>query len=123
MRTKIVKVHYCDFCRKRKFTIPAMQKHEASCTLNPNRVCKMCVMAGHEQRPIEELAAAFNSAGKPDSEWEEKEKVLRAACENCPACLLATARQTTSVVVNLDFKSECKAWLNEFTRYENYESL
>jgi len=42
MKEKIKKVYYCDFCKRHTLTINSMVKHEKHCTLNPNRICRVC---------------------------------------------------------------------------------
>jgi hypothetical protein len=42
MKTKIKKVYYCEFCKKKTMTINSMTLHEKHCTLNPNRECRLC---------------------------------------------------------------------------------
>ena len=42
MKEKIKKVYYCDFCGKHRLTSNSMLLHEKHCTLNPNRVCRVC---------------------------------------------------------------------------------
>lgn len=121
MKTKTITVHYCDHCRARKFTRPAMIKHETGCTANPNRVCQMCIMAGLAQKPIAELIATLEGStwGIQGGGYEhpiQKEKELREAAGNCPACILATLRQHKfdEVSISIDWKAESKAWLDEF---------
>ena len=41
MKERQKTVYYCDFCKKHKFTKPSMIRHELSCTLNPDRVCRV----------------------------------------------------------------------------------
>ncbi len=41
MKERLKKIYYCDFCKKHRMMINAMEKHEDSCTLNPNRVCRV----------------------------------------------------------------------------------
>ena len=41
MKEKLKTVYYCEFCRKYRLTRPSMARHESSCTLNPNRVCRV----------------------------------------------------------------------------------
>ena len=81
--------HYCDFCKKSTGTKPSMEKHEKGCTSNPNRVCRMCSFAGLAQQSLDELQVAYAKGFK----------ALEAACEGCPACMLATQRQHWSKVV------------------------
>ena len=111
--------HYCDHCKKSTGTKPAMVKHEAACTANPERVCTMCSRMGEVQLSMtalqEALSKGFNA--------------LREACNNCPACILATDRQfhkdlawdegygwdhpANSERGNWDFKTACtEFWVN-----------
>ena len=62
MRTKQVNRYYCDFCKKSGCSKFHLQKHESSCTANPNRVCRMCKFVADdggecEQKPMAELLA------------------------------------------------------------------
>lgn len=44
MKTKERIVHHCDFCTKKMFVKPAMEKHEKFCYKNPNNrvACEGC---------------------------------------------------------------------------------
>lgn len=83
MRSVLRMRHYCDHCKKSTGTKPAMLKHEACCTANPDRVCSMCKMVDLEQKPMSELKEAFYLGFKE----------LVAAANYCPACILAAQRQ------------------------------
>jgi hypothetical protein len=63
-----------------------MFSHERSCTLNPERECRMCKLSGDaEQLPMHALIAALREGGVAG---------VRAVTENgCPACILAAIRQ------------------------------
>jgi len=56
-------IHYCDHCKKSTRTKPSMERHEAACTMNPDRVCKSCARLAYlesdecAQRPLPELLA------------------------------------------------------------------
>jgi len=41
MKERQKTVYYCDFCKKYRLTRPSMMQHESSCTLNPDRVCRV----------------------------------------------------------------------------------
>ena len=41
MKEKQKTVYYCDFCKKYRLTRNSMYFHERSCTLNPDRVCRV----------------------------------------------------------------------------------
>lgn len=87
MRTAMRPRYYCDHCNKGNGSPSAMRRHEAGCTKNPNRVCRMCALAedlgGPPQRPQRELVAVLDAEG------------FRAMCEaanECPACILSVLR-------------------------------
>jgi len=74
--------YYCDFCnRSGGRTLAA---HELHCTMNPNRVCRLCAFLEEEQAPIATLARALYTGGL---------NACRVAAHNCPACILAAIRQ------------------------------
>ena len=47
MKEKTKTVYYCDFCKKYRLTRNSMVMHESSCTLNPERVCRVCGCDGN----------------------------------------------------------------------------
>lgn len=83
MRSVMRMRHYCDHCTKSMGTKPAMAKHERGCTLNPDRVCRVCELQGEVQLSMPELQSAFDNGFK----------ALREACHDCPVCILAADRQ------------------------------
>ena len=111
--------HYCDHCKKSTSTKPAMIKHESACTANPNRVCSMCARMGEVQLTMEQLTEAYLKGFK----------ALREACNDCPACILATDRQyhkglgwdhpANTERGEWEFKAACKEfWTNYSSRDE-----
>jgi len=81
-----------------------MSRHEKSCTMNPGRICRMCVIAGNDQPEMADMIKALSIAdiethGDETSEWftieNEKEALsaLRRAADDCPACIFAALRQ------------------------------
>jgi len=42
MKVKLKDVYYCDYCGKHTLTKLSMANHESHCTLNPNRICRVC---------------------------------------------------------------------------------
>ena len=131
MRSRIVTVYYCGFCKKKLFVRSAMERHEKHCTANPDRVCLMCDMAQICQKPIAELLAIVapskhgdNSEGYlPDGHTYRNrlqfDKELRAATEGCPACILATLRQLpegSEADIEFNWKEESAAWVRNFSR-------
>jgi len=119
MKTRIVKRHYCDHCRRGGFQIPAMAKHESACTANPARVCRMCLMDGDiVQAPMPDLLVAATGLDfcNPTKEQEDH---LRETANNCPACILAALRQSGHGM-NFDFKAESKQWMSDHPNRDEY---
>lgn len=87
MKRKRVWRYYCDFCRKGSCAGGHMKRHEESCTLNPERKCRLCVDR-FTQQPMKDLIAALGSGD------EAGVKALREKAEGCPICMLAAIRQS-----------------------------
>jgi hypothetical protein len=129
MKTKKVNRYECDFCHKRGLSASHMAKHESSCTMNPNRKCRVCAMGWgqhapneRDQKPIAELIALlpdpkdFAEDGALSALLKRQtNKVLpqlRAACDNCPACIMAALRQRgipVPLATDFNFTEEMKA--------------
>lgn len=136
MRTKKVNRYWCDFCNKAGLSADAMAKHEAHCTMNPDRNCRVCTLinggytVGRER--MAELVAllpdstAYNTGdgiyfGNDNDDGNEAYKLARAVAavlpklreevEDCPACILAALRQAkipVPMVEGFDFKAEMR---------------
>jgi len=110
--------YFCDFCNKSGGSEYWMLKHEASCTMNPNRICKCCIADENQQVPIGELIglipSSFNDA---DFLYEQKRLFtpLSEKANHCPACILAALRQSNTFVPQevFDFKEEMTRWRSE----------
>lgn len=146
MKTKLVKRHWCDFCGKAGLQAHAMAKHEAHCTLNPARDCRVCGLLGGSVKvgaermamliamlpdPTEYLASngwaesADSQHARLSSALSKALPKLRAEVENCPACILAVLRQKKIPVPMVDefnFTAEMKSIFNDINsdRAENY---
>jgi hypothetical protein len=79
MRTRTVRMHYCEFCKKRGQSSYHIKRHEAHCTGNPARVCGVC---GAGPSVVVDLIVAARDGID----------ALRKAAESCPACMLAGVR-------------------------------
>lgn len=116
MRKKRVWRYYCDFCKHAKCR--SVEKHEAHCTANPNRLCGMCKWDRKEPKPIAELKAALTKGLE----------TLRQVTQ-CPACILAAIRQSgsTSYEYEFDYRAEGEAyWGNlqaKWQREAEYEAI
>lgn len=97
--------YYCDFCKKAGGSGAAMLAHESSCTLNPDRRCRLCVLTnGGCASTMEELMAPLPDPTEWHAKWSEElqrelvEKTeaampaLRELAQNCPACIMAALR-------------------------------
>lgn len=133
MKSRQVWRHTCDWCKKSLLKRPAMEKHEAHCTANPNRKCRMCALIGEEPvAPAGELAKMMTPMPPSFSESEMEAwraialpqfAALRERVNGCPACTLAALRQAGmhSNDVEWDFSAAGKAWVDDFRREQrNY---
>lgn len=77
----------CDHCKKIGGSKRHMAKHEAGCTNNPNRVCRLHEFAapGEDAPDVQTLLDALAAGGWPK---------LVEVSHNCPACKLAALRQS-----------------------------
>jgi hypothetical protein len=124
MKIKQVNRYYCDFCKKSGCSKPAMEKHEKHCTMNPNRICRMCLILEVEQQPISDLVmllpAPKDFKGEDEAPWTDTNplvkavnasmKSLRDATSDCPACILSALRQrgiSVPMASSFKFKEEC----------------
>ena len=114
--------YYCDFCKKAGQAGGHMKKHESACTLNPGRVCKMCVKMGHVGQPQMASMLAILPAPPAEMNWDAEEAFrvlveaampeLRALTNDCPACIMAALRQKkipVPMVESFSFKNEIDA--------------
>lgn len=116
MIEKLKKVYYCEYCKKKSMQKASMVAHEARCTMNPGRWCKMCENAGD----YPELAARFaefcskypNPFGSLEYEESETDAKLLELAQGCPACALAVARQSKTDVY-FEFADRGRAYLAE----------
>jgi len=133
MRVKKVNRYYCEFCKKAGCSGGHIKRHEESCTLNPNRTCRMCKMIAATQKPIAELVAILpnpeNFINKHldgisytglDTAAEKALPSLREKTEGCPACIMAALRQAKIPIplTSFNFTAECKTIWAEINRAE-----
>jgi hypothetical protein len=133
MKTKMMPRFWCDFCRKTGGSKSHMQRHENSCTLNPNRECRVCRMLFLTQKPIADLMALLpqwtleHAAAFQYCDANVALPALREACGNCPACIMAALRQKripVPVATDFDFTGEMKAIWKKVTDERNcYDPL
>jgi hypothetical protein len=140
MRVKKVNRYYCDFCKKSGCAAGHMRSHERHCTLNPNRVCRMCGRLDQEQPKLSDVIALLPNPNSEEycnreTEWdgekgfaEAVEKAMpgvREATGNCPMCIMAALRQRgipVPVAESFHYAEELKAiWdIINAERYDSY---
>jgi hypothetical protein len=144
MRVKKVNRYWCDFCNKAGLAAGAMRRHEAHCTLNPGRNCRVCGLLGGStavgaERMAELVALMPDSTAYRSSDgiyWDGEQSEhatltrtvaavlpkLRAETDNCPACIMATLRLAkipVPMAEGFDFKTEMRAVLDEWNANNN----
>ena len=116
MKTKKVNRYWCDFCNKAGLQAGAMRKHEKHCTMNPDRVCRVCVLTAdwleedalESKKPLDELVAMLPDPGlyntvKIGPDVFDTHNALVTSCSaiypsfkraagGCPACMMAALR-------------------------------
>lgn len=126
MRIVMRKRYYCDHCKKAGGSAGHMKRHEASCTANANRICRMHGHSGASPAPLAELLALIPTIGTPEAGSEHHEgyyrldeaavKVLREKADGCPICMFAALRQSGAFAATFNgttMKEECKSLWND----------
>lgn len=137
MKSRQVTQFICEFCGAKKYASWAMKQHEARCTKNPQRHCRMCCDEwGHPVESllpkVREIAGEYPlvpSSFEDDAGYyntEDAEAILnkvRSLVDGCPACTLALLRLSGLVHngVRLDWQKESKSYLND--HYDPYEGV
>ena len=114
MKTIIKPVYYCEACGKHGLT-KAIERHEKSCTLNPDRECNLCDRSSGYLRPLlddyqsrfilfEFRPADFTGRSISEDAWGFDTRIIPIYREplsidlilgdvdNCPICTLAVIR-------------------------------
>jgi hypothetical protein len=137
--------YYCDFCKKSGSSKSHMAKHEASCTMNPNRDCKLHRLAFEESQPdltimIDYIQAFWNKhyhkddvSGMEccDTNWDEYQEAetqlvndLMDIANGCPNCTLAAIRQSGHHLLEFNYRDELKKVMdrhNEEMKQQDYD--
>ncbi|MDY6895003.1 MAG: hypothetical protein SVO01_06255 [Thermotogota bacterium] len=134
MRQKMVWRYYCDYCGKGGCGKWQMAKHEKHCTMNPNRVCRMCEGV---PTPPEKLAEAIAILPDPTSykrhsfdidlskAIKDTLPMVRGIVDDCPACILAALRQKGQGKLydlnSFDYGEEVKQmWVDRNAENDNF---
>ncbi len=124
MKIKKVTRYYCEFCKKSKGTKYSMEIHEEHCTMNPNRICRMCNFIGEKQRNKKEIENFVSEIKKETQNKTEEEtsglctKFLERTkrfVHGCPVCMLSVFRFSCVPMFlwNWEFKTELNKKLEE----------
>ena len=125
MRVKKVNRYYCDFCKKSGCSGGALKKHELHCTMNPNRICRMCALAKEEQTPMTTLLATLpimifdvTAPAPPDINID----ALRESAHNCPVCIFSALRQKGIPIyyTGFDYQVEATEFIREAHNTDEY---
>ena len=131
MRRKKVWRYYCEFCGKGGCSGGHMAAHERSCTMNPDRVCRMCAwIDDHDQLTMPELRRLLPDTVEVETQWGATYiqpvvpgdvyavmfAALQRASADCPACILAALRQTglSAPQDTWSYAAACKAFWDEY---------
>lgn len=107
MKKRKVWRYTCDYCKKSGCSGGHIKRHEAACTNNPNRICRMHFCLGLKAKPMSEIMEVVRT--RPSFPWgggvSEEDSMKRKAAwsafmdrlkevtDGCPACILAALRQ------------------------------
>jgi hypothetical protein len=126
VKTRKVNRYWCDFCNKGGLSAGHMRRHEASCTLNPLRVCRMCILMGNQQQSMDfligDLPRGFLSYQDEGGAWVEMRvdtHGLRERAQGCPACMMAALRQQKIPVPladGFDYKTEAQSIFHDLNK-------
>ena len=122
--------YYCDYCKKSGGSKYHMERHERSCTNNPNRVCRMCDFGGGSMLDLNGLISNVKNNIVLNITELETEYYLLAdgvTAENileklrrqseCPTCILSALRQSGAPYLFdgvFDYKTEKKELWKEY---------
>lgn len=113
----------CDYCKKSGGSGRHMKRHEERCTMNPDRVCRVCNMIEAKQKPIVELLSMMPKAQDFKDNFEGFNSALtteanaalvrlRELAEGCPSCVMAAIRQSgipVLMVTDFDWSKEMQS--------------
>ncbi len=127
MRKEKKWVYYCDFCKKH--SLRSLKEHEAHCTMNPHRSCRLCDLEHDYPALIERVPF------KEDNECLEglyitvKGEDLMGLADGCPVCALTILRLFLKkkgsdgfvVLCEFQFKAELEKWWREKGDNEDWQ--
>jgi hypothetical protein len=131
MKTIKKNVYYCEYCNKRGLSAGHMSKHEKSCTLNINRICRVCNLLDNEKLELQPIIDKHMALYLQSNYLKPYNgQLILEDCNICPACALSVIRQVykqanaknfySSIV--FDYKKEMQSIFNDInsSRKEQY---
>jgi hypothetical protein len=106
MKTVKKNVYYCEYCNKHGLSAGHMSRHEKSCTLNINRICRVCNLLDNEKlelQPIIDKHLALYL--QTDYLKPYNGQPILEDCNTCPACTLSIIRQVYKQAKSKNFYS------------------
>jgi len=118
MRREKKWVYYCDFCKKRG--LRSLKTHEARCTLNPDRTCRLCKEKLGYRVLVDKLPFTTKDA-EVGHHCEVNGADLMDLAQDCPICALTIFRlflkkrheDFWNIETDFDYKKELKAWWSD----------
>lgn len=109
-------VYYCDFCKKRG--LRSLKTHEAHCTLNPDRTCRLCKEKVDYRALVDKLPFTTEEREWPGNHYSVKSADLMDLAGNCPICALTVLRlfmrkrsdDAWGFQTDFNFKAELESW-------------
>jgi hypothetical protein len=139
VKIKLVKQYKCDFCGKKGLGGWQMKKHEKHCTLNPNRICRMCNLIKINQIEMRDLLLILPESIKKTVEknygieiiedYTNKDEIKKAIeiirdKTECPMCVFSAIRQKGYCTpIFFDYKKEMAEFWSSYNNEQNKEDL
>lgn len=128
MRREKKWVYYCDFCKKRG--LQSLKTHEAHCTLNPGRSCRLCKNKLDYPALVDKLKFTTEEAEVGHHCTVDGAGLMDLAAD-CPICALTIFRlflkkrheDFWNIGTDFNYKAELERWwndANERAERENY---
>lgn len=123
MRREKKWVYYCDFCKKR--SLRSLKTHEAHCTLNPQRSCRLCGNKFDYPDLVDKFKYTIEEGDWADRIYNIKTEDLMNAVDDCPNCALTILRlfmrkksgEAWGFTTDFNYKAELGEWWGEHNEY------
>lgn len=138
MITKNIKMHYCEFCGKKRMRSNAMAQHERHCTANINRQCRMCegktnykaIIKNISRKHRDDLVVKRGEHGDYYSmDAQNIVQEIKEMCRDCPACTLTVIRHigNPALYANYEYRNHSDEWFDrkqkEEAKRDEYDAM